>query len=126
MGILGSANLVAFVITLDRARAKAFYSDTLGLTMTGEDEFAAVFDIGGTMMRLTTVESHVPAPHTVIGVNVADIRATALALQDKGVTCTVYPGFGQDELGIWSAPGDGPKVAWFNDPDGNVLSLTQV
>lgn len=126
MGIVTDAPPVAFIVTKDRERAKAFYGGTLGLTMTGEDDFAAVYDMAGVMLRLSTVEQHAPGMHTVLGWNVPDIRAAALALKEQGVACTVYPGFGQDDLGIWSAPGGGAKVAWFPDPDGNVLSLTQL
>ncbi|NWH07128.1 MAG: VOC family protein [Alphaproteobacteria bacterium] len=122
---LAAANPVAFVLTRDRAKAKAFYVGTLGLRLVSEDEFAAVFDLNGTMMRLTTVETHQPHPHTVIGWDVKDIDAAAKDLMAKGVTFNIYPGFGQDERGIWTAPDRAAKVAWFNDPDGNVLSLSQ-
>lgn len=84
------------------------------------------FDLGGgAAMRLTDLPDHKAQSHTVLGWNVPDIHAAAGALKAKGVTFTIYQGFGQDADGIWSPPGGGAKVAWFTDPDGNVLSLTQ-
>jgi predicted enzyme related to lactoylglutathione lyase len=121
-----AARPMAFIVTRDRARAKAFYGETLGFAFTYEDDFAAVFDLNGTMLRISTVSDHVAAPHTVLGWEVADIAQAAGALRDRGVAFTIYDGFGQDALGIWSAPGSGSKVAWFTDPDGNVLSLAQL
>jgi catechol 2,3-dioxygenase-like lactoylglutathione lyase family enzyme len=123
--ILAAAKSMSFVVTRDRARAKAFYGGTLGFTLTNEDAFAAVFDMNGTMLRISTVENHVPAAHTVLGWNVPDIVAAVQALTSAGIRFTIYDGFGQDDLGIWSAPGSGDQVAWFSDPDGNNLSLTQ-
>jgi catechol 2,3-dioxygenase-like lactoylglutathione lyase family enzyme len=125
MGILTGMKPVTFIVTTDRERAKAFYGGVLGLTQVAEDPFATVYDMGGISLRLSTVEQHSPSAHTVLGWDTPDIRAAALALKEKGVACTIYPGFGQDDLGIWSAPGGDAKVAWFTDPDGNVLSLTQ-
>jgi catechol 2,3-dioxygenase-like lactoylglutathione lyase family enzyme len=113
------------VDTRDRERATAFYGGVLGFRLVHEDAFAAVFDLNGTMLRVSTVENHVAQPHTVLGWEVADIAETARVLRDQGVAFTIYDGFGQDELGIWSAPGSNAKVAWFTDPDGNVLSLAQ-
>jgi catechol 2,3-dioxygenase-like lactoylglutathione lyase family enzyme len=120
-----SAQPIGFIVTRDRAKSKAFYGDVLGFALRSEDDFAAVFDMNGTMLRISTVPNHVPAAHTVLGWEVPDIEATVRALIAKSVKFTVYDGFGQDELGIWSAPGSGNRVAWFLDPDGNNLSLTQ-
>ncbi len=125
MGVLHSAKAIAFIVTRDRALAKTFYGDTLGFPVTHEDDFAAVFDLDGIMLRVSTVENHVAQSHTVLGWDVSDIAATVRALRYKGVVFTTYDGLGQDELGIWSAPGSTAKVAWFKDLDGNVLSLTQ-
>lgn len=122
---LGSGTLVAFAATCDPARAKSFYRDTLGLTLTGEDGFALVFDVHGTMLRVTTVREVVPAAYTVLGWNVADIIQTATRLVEAGVTMERFQGLSQDDLGIWTAPG-GAKVAWFKDPDGNILSISQL
>jgi catechol 2,3-dioxygenase-like lactoylglutathione lyase family enzyme len=116
---------MSFLVTRDRAKAKAFYEGILGFALTSEDEFAAVFDMNGTMLRVSTVADHVPQAYTVLGWAVPDIVAAVRALGAKGVKFTIYEGFGQDELGIWQAPGSGDRVAWFLDPDGNNLSLTQ-
>jgi catechol 2,3-dioxygenase-like lactoylglutathione lyase family enzyme len=125
MTVPASAKVMTFIITRDREQAKVFYSNTLGFTQTYEDDFAVVFDLNGIMLRISTVPDHVAQPHTVLGWDVADIAATVEALQDKGVVFNRYRGLDQDERGIWQAPGGAAKVAWFADPDGNVLSLTQ-
>lgn len=121
---LSSEKLVAFVATRDAALAKAFYRDTLGLRLVSEDPFALVFDAGGTMLRVTTVAELAPPKYTVLGWQVPDIERSVQDLQKTGVRFERYPGMPQNELGIWTAPG-GAKVAWFRDPDGNTLSLTQ-
>jgi len=118
-----SAKIVAFVGTRDPQRAKSFYRDTLGLNMVSEDHFALVFDVNGTMLRVTPVPEMTPAKYTVLGWAVNDIKATVTQLQTAGVVFEHY-GLPQDELGIWTAPG-GAKVAWFKDPDGNILSVSQ-
>jgi catechol 2,3-dioxygenase-like lactoylglutathione lyase family enzyme len=125
MGISASAKAVTFIVTRDRARAKAFYGGILGFGLVSEDDFATVFDLNGTMLRIATVADHVAQKHTVLGGGVPDIAEAVRQLRAQGVAFATYDGFGQDDLGIWSAPGDGSKVAWFQDPDGNVLSLAQ-
>ena len=121
-----SANPVAFILTADRKRAKPFYAGALGLPILSEDDFAVTFDLGGGVtIRLTDLPGHKGAEHTVLGWGVSDIGLAAAELKAKGVTFRIYEGFGQDADGIWSPPGGGAKVAWFTDPDGNVLSLTQ-
>jgi catechol 2,3-dioxygenase-like lactoylglutathione lyase family enzyme len=122
--MLGSEKLVAFVATRDSARAKEFYRDTLGLRLVSEDQFALVFDAAGTMLRVTCVPELVPAKYTVLGWHVRDIVQTAKQLQQAHVALERYPGMQQDELGIWNSP-SGAQVAWFKDPDGNTLSITQ-
>ena len=122
--MLGSQELVGFVGTRDPARAKHFYQDTLGLHLVSEDEFALVFDVSGTMLRVTRVQELAAAQYTVLGWRVHDIVSTAKHLQKMHVTLERYPGMQQDELGIWNSP-SGAKVAWFKDPDGNTLSITQ-
>ncbi len=122
--ILGSQELVAFVATRDPRRAKEFYRDTLGLPLVSEDEFALVFDAAGTMLRVTPVQELAAAKYTVLGWQVRDIIWTATHLQKAHVALEHYPGMKQDELGIWNSP-SGAKVAWFKDPDGNTLSITQ-
>jgi catechol 2,3-dioxygenase-like lactoylglutathione lyase family enzyme len=123
--ILGSQELVAFVATRDPSRAKKFYRDTLGLSLVSEDEFALVFDAAGTMLRVTPVHELAAAQYTVLGWRVRDIVRTAKGLQKAHVMLERYPGMQQDEIGIWNAPG-GARVAWFKDPDGNTLSITQL
>jgi catechol 2,3-dioxygenase-like lactoylglutathione lyase family enzyme len=122
--ILGSQKLVAFVATRDCGRAKAFYRDTLGLHLLSEDEFALVFDAAGTMLRITKVQEVAAAKYTVLGWQVPDIVRTAKNLQKAHVTLERYPKMQQDELGIWNSP-SGARVAWFKDPDGNTLGITQ-
>jgi catechol 2,3-dioxygenase-like lactoylglutathione lyase family enzyme len=125
MGLSASARAIGFVLTADLARTRPFYRDILGLTLLSEDAFAAVFDCHGMVLRLTTVEGHVPHPHTVLGWQVEDLAATMAGLRARGVTFNLYPGLGQDAEGVWTAPGGSVKVCWFNDPEGNGLSLTQ-
>lgn len=123
--ILGASKLVAFVATTDRAKARAFYEGVLGLRVVDDSPFAVVFDANGTMLRVTSVEKHSPAPFTVLGWEVASIETTVQRLNAAGVEFQRYPGMNDtDPLGIWRAPG-GARIAWFKDPDGNVLSLTQ-
>jgi catechol 2,3-dioxygenase-like lactoylglutathione lyase family enzyme len=116
---------MAFIVTRDRERAKAFYGAVLGFRQVSEDPFAAVFDLNGVMLRISTVENHQPQPFTVLGWEVEDIVASVHALKSRGVTFNIYPSFGQDELGIWTSPASDARVAWFLDPEGNNLSLTQ-
>ncbi len=123
---LASSAPVSFILTADRKAAKPFYAGALGLPMVSEDDFAVTFALAGGMhLRLTDLPGHSASGHTVLGWAVADIAASVAELRGKGVTFKVYEGFGQDANGVWSAPGGGAKVAWFADPDGNVLSLTQ-
>jgi catechol 2,3-dioxygenase-like lactoylglutathione lyase family enzyme len=122
--MLQNAKVVAFVGTRDAARAKAFYAGTLGLSLTEENSFALVFDVNGTMLRVTNVRELNPAQYTVLGWDVPDITATVRELEEKSVVFARYPALVQDEDGVWTAP-SGARVAWFSDPDGNVLSLTQ-
>ncbi len=124
-GPLASAALCGFVATTDMNRAKAFYRDTLGLHLVEEQPpFALVFDVNGTMLRVTAVKEFTPDPFTVLGWNVKDIAATAAALRAAGVKFQHYGMPGQDQDGIWTAPG-GARIAWFKDPDGNTLSIAQ-
>lgn len=120
------AHPIAFVFSANPAASKSFYSDVLGLPPISEDDFAVAFDLGaGSMLRLTAKPTHVPAPHTAFGWSVADIAATVAALKAQGVVFKIYEGFGQDAEGIWTSPAGEARVAWFPDPEGNLLSLTQ-
>jgi len=126
MALPSTAQPMCFVLTANRARSRPFYAEVLGLRLLGEDDHAATFDIGNrTPMRLTDLSGHVGAGHTVLGWHVADLAGSVAALKAKGVEFKVYDGFGQDADGIWKSPDGGARLAWFADPDGNVLSLTQ-
>jgi catechol 2,3-dioxygenase-like lactoylglutathione lyase family enzyme len=123
--MLASEKLVGFAAITDGARAKAFYADKLGLTFVSEDSFAIVFDCNGTMLRLTKMKELTPQPFTVLGWQVTDIEAAVKKLRAAGVEFMRLGDFmKQDGLGIWTAP-NGNKVAWFKDPDGNTLSVSQ-
>jgi len=123
---LGKQPIIAFVATGDAERARKFYRDTLGLRLVLDQLPAAlVFDAHGTMLRVTPVKELLPPRYTVLGWEVPDIVAAAKALEKAGVRFERYAGFEQDEMGIWTAPGGVAKVAWFNDPDGNILSISQ-
>jgi catechol 2,3-dioxygenase-like lactoylglutathione lyase family enzyme len=122
--MLGSSDVIAFAPATDLARARQFYEQTLGLRVTGENDFACVFDAHGTMLRVTAVPAVVPAAYTVLGWRVTGIEAAARDLAARGVVFIRYDSMDQDSSGIWTTPG-GDKVAWFADPDGNILSLTE-
>jgi catechol 2,3-dioxygenase-like lactoylglutathione lyase family enzyme len=122
--MLESSDLVAFAATTDPARARAFYEQLLGLRVVEQNDFACVLDAHGTMLRITTVPAVATPGYTVLGWRVADIHAAVRGLAASGVVFTRYDGMDQDQDGVWTTPG-GDKVAWFTDPDGNTLSLTQ-
>jgi len=123
MGILEAAKPAVIICTRDRLRAVKFYQETLGLTLASEDSLAAVFNSGGATLRLSAVPDFTPHEHTILGFNVSDVPSTVRALRKKGLAFNVYEHMKQDELGILTLPGD-VQVAWFKDPDGNVLSVT--
>src|SRR6478672_13884595 len=122
--MLESAELIAFVATADVPRARAFYEDVVGLELVGDDGFALVFDAHGTTLRVTQVAEVAVAPYTTLGWLVPDVVTTIAALAGRGVVFERFDGIDQDEHGIWTAPGGG-RIAWFKDPDGNTLSVTQ-
>ena len=121
--MLASINIVAFVPTKDPGKARAFYEGVLGLRFVKDDGFALVLDANGIMVRVAKAE-FTPAPFTILGWQVTGIEDMVKALQAKGVRFERFGFFEQDQLGIWTAP-TGDKVAWFKDPDGNMLSLSQ-
>ena len=123
-GVLGSSELVAFVATADRIHAKRFYGGVLGLVMESDSPFAVVYKTPSATLRVTIVEKVVAAPYTVAGWTVDDIATTMEQLADKGVEFARFEGVEQDEKGVWRSP-TGAQVAWFKDPDGNLLSITQ-
>jgi catechol 2,3-dioxygenase-like lactoylglutathione lyase family enzyme len=123
--ILASAPLIAFLATADAARARTFYTVTLGLRLVEDSPFALVFDVMGTMLRIQKVAALTPHPFTVLGWQVDDVAAAVRELAGRGVTFNRYDGLDQDGVGIWTSPA-GARIAWFSDPDGNVLSLTEL
>lgn len=125
MSVLSSSGVVTFVLTRDREASKAFYTDTLGLTFVADDPFATVLEMNGAVLRIVHIDDYQAGPHPILGWEVGDITSTIRDLVSRGVTMTIYEGFGQDALGVWTSPDGKAKVAWFNDPDGNVLSLAQ-
>lgn len=120
-----SGRPVAFIHVADRDRAMAFYRETLGLALRSSDAFGDFLEADGALIRLTALPDYRPHPHPVFGWNVDDVAATVRTLRDRGVAFSIYEGMGQDELGIWTAPDGGAQVAWFTDPDGNLLSLSR-
>ena len=122
--MLNDARLTAFVATAKPDSARTFYEQTLGLRLVADDPFAIVFDANGTALRVTKLREHTPLPFTVLGWQVADIHAALQDLASRGVKAERFPGLPQDDAGVWSTP-DGGKVAWFKDPDGNLLSVSQ-
>lgn len=125
--MLSTTSIIGFVPTLDAGRSRAFYEGILGITFVSDDGFALVFRSGSNMIRIARVQDFTPAVYTILGWEVSDIAAEVTALTAKGLVFARYPFLPPDQvdaLGIWSAPG-GAKVAWFQDPDGNTLSLSQ-
>jgi catechol 2,3-dioxygenase-like lactoylglutathione lyase family enzyme len=125
--MLPSSPIVGFIPTKDATRSRAFYEGILGITFVADDGFALVFRSGANMVRIARAGDFTPAVYTILGWEVADIVAEVTALTAKGVTFARYPFLPPDQvdaLGIWSTP-TGDKVAWFQDPDGNTLSLSQ-
>jgi catechol 2,3-dioxygenase-like lactoylglutathione lyase family enzyme len=122
--MLGNQTLIAFVATVDSERSRTFYERTLGLQLVSDDAFALVFNANGTTIRIQKVDAFQPQAFTALGFRVDDIQAVVAALGEKDVACERFPGMDQNAQGIWAAP-SGARVAWFKDPDGNVLSLTE-
>jgi predicted enzyme related to lactoylglutathione lyase len=122
--MLESARPVAFVPATDLGRARAFYEGALGLAVQDANGFACVFRAGGGTLRVTLVSELSPQPFTVLGWEVTAIHETIAGLAARGVAFIRYDGMDQDPAGVWTTPG-GDQVAWFRDPDGNVLSLTE-
>ena len=117
-------HLIAFAAITDTENAKRFYADVLGLQLIADEPWALVLDAAGTMLRLQKVQEVIPPQGTVLGWQVSDIRSAMKTLESRGVSFNRYEGLPQDTAGVWTTP-DGTQIAWFNDPDGNTLSLTQ-
>lgn len=122
--MLGSTKIIAFVPTADYDRARAFYEGVLGLTFVKNDGFALVLDANGIMVRVVKAPNFAPLPYTILGWEVANVTDAVVDLSKRGVVFERYGFFEQDDLGVWVAP-TGDKVAWFKDPDGNTLSVSQ-
>ena len=122
--MLNASRLVCFVATADADRARAFYRDALGLALIEDGGYALVFDANGTQLRVQRVEAVAPHPYTALGWEVDDVTASVRALAARGVAMARFPGLPLDADGIWDTP-DGSRVAWFHDPDGNTLSISQ-
>ena len=123
--VLHPADMVGFLVTTDPARCREFFVGRLGFRFVGEDDYALVLDADGRMLRVQKGREHQPRQGTVLGWNVADIEAAVARLNGAGVSCERFGFPGQDDRGIMTFP-DGSRVAWFKDPDGNVLSLAQL
>jgi catechol 2,3-dioxygenase-like lactoylglutathione lyase family enzyme len=123
--MLESAELVAFVPTRDFEKARSFYEGVLGLKFVTNDGFALVMEANGTTIRIAKVGKFTPPQFTVLGWKVKGIQKTVSTMEKSGVKFERFPGLEQDALGIWTAPGGAAKVAWFKDPDGNILSVSE-
>lgn len=122
--VLAEAQFVGFLPSTDLGRSREFF-ERVGLRCTAESPHHCVYDANGTPLWVTLVEELTPHPFTVGGWGVPDIGVAVAALREAGIVPLVYDGFGQDERGVWTAP-SGSQVAWFNDADGNNLSVTQL
>jgi catechol 2,3-dioxygenase-like lactoylglutathione lyase family enzyme len=122
---LGKSNIVGFVPTRNAERSREFFEKTLGLTFVSDDKFALVFESNGIQIRVFRAPEYQPFNFTILGWEVNDIVATVKELSAAGVTFERYSFIEQDELGIWSAPDRAAKIAWFKDPEGNSLSVSQ-
>jgi catechol 2,3-dioxygenase-like lactoylglutathione lyase family enzyme len=123
--MLTSLPIIGFIPIKDAEKARRFYVDTLGLEFIADDGFALVLRANGTMIRLVRTGSDFkPVPYTILGWEVEDMAATIQTLTKAGVHFEKYSWFEQDPVGIWTSP-NGNQVAWFKDPDGNVLSLSK-
>lgn len=123
--MLANGKLIGFVPTRDADRARNFYENTLGLRFVQDDAFAIVMQSGETMVRIVRVGEFTPFPFTLLGWDVPDIDAAVAELAAKGVQFQRYGFLEQTATGVWTAPGGTAKVAWFPDPDGNTLSISQ-
>ncbi len=122
--MFSKAGVIAFIATTRPERAREFYGARLGLALIEESPYALVFRSGSTMLRVQRVAAFEPQPFTALGWDVPDIRAAIGQLQVRGISMERYASIELDADGVWWTP-DGHGVAWFKDPDGNVLSLTQ-
>lgn len=122
--MLASGRLVGFVPTKDYDKARAFYEGKLGFEFVSLDQFALTVRVGGHKIRISKVQNFTPLQGTILGWEVENIGAVVAWLRDRGVLTEKFPFVQDRDLGIWSTP-TGDKVAWFKDPDGNILSVGQ-
>ena len=123
--MLASATTSFFLATTNAETCRTFYRDTLGLTLVSDDDFAVVFDLAGSELRISKVPAFTPHPFTVLDWQVPDIGAAHSMLTGKGVEPLIFEGMDHDERGVWTVPGAPVQILWFKDPDGNVLSVSQ-
>ncbi len=121
---LSTEKLVAFLATANATAARAFYCGQLGFAAVYEDDFALVLDANGTELRIQKLKEVMPQPFTVLGWSVKSISESVTSLTGAGVLFERFEGMQQDDLCVWQSP-SGAHIAWFRDPDGNMLSLTQ-
>ncbi len=122
--MLSNPKITAFLPTTKPKQSKHFYKEILGLEIKSEDDYAIEFTGDNTLLRITIVPEFIPHPFTVLGFKVEDIDSQVRSLTDKGVVFERFENFNQNEIGIWTSPSSA-KIAWFKDPDGNLLSLTE-
>jgi catechol 2,3-dioxygenase-like lactoylglutathione lyase family enzyme len=122
--MISKSPIIAFIPTRNADRARAFYEGILDLRFISDDSFALIMDANGTTLRIVRVGEFIPLPFTILGWQVEDIHKEVAELSAKGLQFARYSSFEQSPDGVWTAP-DGAKVAWFLDPDGNTLSLSQ-
>jgi catechol 2,3-dioxygenase-like lactoylglutathione lyase family enzyme len=122
---LNNAQPTLFLATSNAEAARNFYEDKLGLKLSADDEYALVYQLAGTELRLSKVPNHTPLPFTVLDWQVPSIESAHATLVEKGVEFSIFEGMGQDDRGIWQSPDGGARILWFKDPDGNVLSVSE-
>ena len=123
--MLSSARSSIFLATTKASEAQDFYTNVLGLKFVEDNEFALVFHMAGAELRISKVPEFTPQPYTVLDWQVSDIKLGVAELKKKGISFVIYDFMEQDENGIWTVPNDATKIAWFKDPDNNVLSISQ-
>ena len=122
---LNTAKPTLFLATSNAEAARNFYEQKLGLKLSADDEYALVYQLAGTELRLSKVPNHTPLPFTVLDWQVPSIESAHAALAEQDVEFSIFDGMGQDDRGIWQSPDGGARILWFNDPDGNVLSVSE-
>ena len=123
--MLAECDVISLIPILDGERAREFYENKLGLRFIADDGFALVFEVNGRSLRLTKVHELTPYPFSIIGWQVQDIEAAVRGLGERGVEFERFEQLEQNDLGVWSVPDGSAKVAWFKDPDGNLLSVVE-